>query len=103
MYINFIEPAVPGSIDLTNSDLAASDGQITIRWKSTGTVYSYTVTISELVKNPTVVNNPFYVIGGNAALNGKRYTLTVKAHSNSLESAEYTEVFRTMITSKRDQ
>ncbi|CAG2200559.1 unnamed protein product [Mytilus edulis] len=62
------KPAVPGPIDLGNSDLTASDGQITIRWTSTGTVTNYTVTISELVPNPTVINNPFYVIGnGNNA------------------------------------
>ncbi|VDI08054.1 Hypothetical predicted protein [Mytilus galloprovincialis] len=92
-------PAVPGPIDLANSDLTASDGQTTIRWKSTGTVMSYTLTISELVINPVTVNVPSYVIGNNAALrNGHRYTLTVKAHSNSLESAEYTEEFRTVIT-----
>ncbi|VDI48495.1 Hypothetical predicted protein [Mytilus galloprovincialis] len=60
---------------------------------------SYTLTISELVINPVTVNVPSYVIGNNAALrNGHRYTLTVKAHSNSLESAEYTEEFRTVIT-----
>ncbi|XP_052089967.1 tyrosine-protein phosphatase Lar-like [Mytilus californianus] len=92
------QPAVPGPIDLVNSDLTASEMQITIRWKSTGTVMSYTVTISELVINPAVVNVPSYVIGGNVAKNGHRYTLTVKAHSNSLESAEYTEEFRTVIT-----
>ncbi|CAG2236635.1 PTPB [Mytilus edulis] len=92
-------PAVPGPIDLANSDLTASDGSITINWKSTGTVTSYTVTISELVINPATVNAPSYMIGGNAALrNGHRYTLTVKAHSNSLESAEYTVMFRTVIT-----
>ncbi|CAC5355928.1 unnamed protein product [Mytilus coruscus] len=54
--------------------------------------------ISELGINPAVVNVPSYVIGGNVAKNGHRYTFTVKAHSNSLESAEYTEVFRTVIT-----
>ncbi|VDI18095.1 Hypothetical predicted protein [Mytilus galloprovincialis] len=91
-------PAVPGPLDLAKSDLTASDGQITIRWKSTGTVMYYTVTISELVTNPTTVYVPYQVIGGNVAKNGYRYTLTVKAHSNSLESAEYTEVFRTVIT-----
>lgn len=64
---------------------------------------SYTVTISELVTNSPVVNNPFYVIGGYVAKNGYRYTLSVKAHSNNLESAEYTAEFRTVITRKRDQ
>lgn len=65
---------------------------------------TYTVTISELVTNPIVLNNPYHVIGNNVALrNGKRYTLTVKAHSNSLESAEYTEEFRTVVTRKKDQ
>ncbi|VDI48789.1 Hypothetical predicted protein, partial [Mytilus galloprovincialis] len=92
-------PAVPGPIDLANSDLTASDGSITIKWKQTGTVTSYTITISELVINSATVNAPSYVISNNAALrNGHRYTLTVKAHSNSLESAEYTEEFRTVIT-----
>ncbi|XP_063402382.1 tyrosine-protein phosphatase 10D-like [Mytilus trossulus] len=91
-------PAVPGPLDLANSDIIASDGQITIKWKSTGTVMSYTVTISELVTTPTKVYVPYQVIGGYVAKNGYRYTLTVKAHSNSLESAEYTEVFRTVIT-----
>ncbi|CAG2200546.1 unnamed protein product [Mytilus edulis] len=92
------KPAVPGPIDLVNSDLTASDGQIIIRWKSSGTVMFYTVTISELVTNPTVVNNPFYITRGNVAKNGYRYTLTVKANSNSLESGEYIEKFRTVIT-----